>query len=341
MYTMASRAPYESGQLKGRDLLSAIVPTYNRSRAVCSAIDSILSQTYSPIEIIVVDDGSTDDTETVLRSYGSRIRVIRQQNAGASAARNAGVRASQGAIVAFLDSDDIWLPRKIEKQVAALRAAGMSACCVSNMALYFNDGRTGTSFESAELYPLHSEGSWVNPAEVLATRFLMFNQCVAIRREAFDCVGGFDESLKVMEDYDLALKLSLQGPWAFVSEPLVVWKQSEDSLSHVFKHSVIFREAWCRVLETAAAEMPTSSSYARARNLVVRASRNAKRQCAARELSVSEGWRQRMAGKAYLGLDRLSGTVFRYSPWYPKMKTSSLVEMPREPKIESSCHSAA
>lgn len=308
-----------------KPLISAIIPTYNRSRTVCSAIDSVLNQTYSPIEVIVVDDGSTDDTSDRLCSYSTKIYVIHQSNAGASAARNTGVRASSGSIVAFLDSDDIWLPKKIEKQVAALQAAGTSVCCcVSNMALHFNDGRTGTSFQSAGLRPLHAEGAWLNVAEVLATRFLMFNQAVAIRRNAFDIVGGFDEKLKVLEDYDLALRLALHGPWVFVSEPLAVWKQSEDSLSHVLKHSAVFWEAWCHVLEATVAKMPTSPHFARARGLAVRAFRNARHEVTARELSVSNGLFHRAAGKAYLRLEHLSAKAFRHSPWYPKMKTCNL-----------------
>jgi len=308
-----------------KPLISAIIPTYNRSRTVRSAIDSVLNQTYSPIEIIVVDDGSTDDTSDRLRDYGTKIRLIHQCNAGASAARNAGVRASSGSIVAFLDSDDIWLPKKIEKQVAALQAAGTSVCCcVSNMALNFHDGRTGTSFQSAGLLPFHAEGAWLNVAEVLATRFLMFNQAVAIRRNAFDIVGGFDDKLKVLEDYDLALRLAVCGPWVFVSEPLVVWKQSEDSLSHVLKHSAVFWEAWCHVLETAVANMPASHDFARARGLALRAFRNARHQMTARELSLSSRFFHRMAGKAYWRFEYLSAKAFRHSPWYPKMKTCDL-----------------
>jgi glycosyltransferase involved in cell wall biosynthesis len=305
-------------------LVSAIIPTYNRSHTVCSAIDSVLAQTYSPIEIIVVDDGSSDETEVKLRRYGSKVRVIRQPNAGAAAARNTGVRASRGEIVAFLDSDDIWLPEKTGKQVAALRAAGRSACCcVSNMRLCFNGGRTGTSFELAGLNQLLPEGLWLNPAEVLATRFMMFNQGVIIRRESFENLGGFDETLKLLEDYDLALRLSLQGSWAFVSEPLVVWRQSEDSLSHVFKQSTVFRDAWRSVVVDAAKKMPASPGYRRARNLALRACGAARRESRAHELMLSPSKFRRLSGRAYLRIQRAWATAFRNSPWYPKMRAAA------------------
>lgn len=313
--------------MAGESLVSAIIPTYNRLGTICAAIDSVLAQTYSPIEIIVVDDGSTDDTIVRLSPYKDKIRIFRQENAGVSAARNAGVRVSQGPILSFLDSDDTWLPKKIERQVALLEAAGTSvACCISNAALHFNNGKVRTSFDSAGLHPPHVEGVWLNPAEVLATRFLMVNQGLVVRREEFDRAGGFQSNLKVLEDYDLALKLSLRGPWVFTSEPLTVWKQGEDSLSHVLKHSPVFREAWCRILDGAVANMSASSDYATACNLAVSAVRSARREIAAYRLCQSKRWLPKTTGRAYLESRMLFARVFRHSPWYPTMKTSTLAE---------------
>ena len=98
-------------------LVSVIMPTFNRSWSLKKAIDSVLSQEYASLETIVVDDGSTDDTPALLSSYGTRIRVIRQANQGVSAARNAGIRAAQGELITLLDSDDAWLPGKVQAQV--------------------------------------------------------------------------------------------------------------------------------------------------------------------------------------------------------------------------------
>src|SRR3954470_1810603 len=101
--------------------VSVIIPTYNYARYLPQAIDSALGQTHAPLEVIVVDDGSTDDTPRVLEAYASRIRVIRQANQGAGAARNAGIAAARGEYVAFLDSDDLWRRDKLELQLARFR----------------------------------------------------------------------------------------------------------------------------------------------------------------------------------------------------------------------------
>jgi len=112
-------------------LVSAIIPTYNRAHVICDAVESILAQTYREIEVIVVDDGSKDDTLPRLKQYGDRIRVVSQANAGPAAARNRGIAVAQGELIAFLDSDDLWLSTKIERQVALLQRAGESVpCCL-------------------------------------------------------------------------------------------------------------------------------------------------------------------------------------------------------------------
>src|SRR4051812_26873537 len=97
-------------------LVSVIIPTYNRANVVSEAVESVLNQTYSKVELIVVDDGSTDDTLEKLRRFGNTITVITQENAGPSAARNAGIANARGDLIAFLDSDDLWLPTNLERQ---------------------------------------------------------------------------------------------------------------------------------------------------------------------------------------------------------------------------------
>ena len=210
-------------------LVSAIIPTYNRAGTIERAVNSVLAQTWKPIEVIVVDDGSKDQTVEVLAKYGDKIRVIRQANAGPSAARNAGIKAARGEIITFLDSDDAWLPEKTERQVKLLErteSAGVK-CCICNTRMEFASGTT-TSFAAADLNPGMPEGIWTNPAAVLTTRFLLFNQVVAVRRKVLDEAGYFRTDLRLNEDYDIGLRIALMGPWAFITEPLMVWYASQE-----------------------------------------------------------------------------------------------------------------
>lgn len=226
-------------------LVSAIIPTYNREGTIERAINSVLAQTYADLEIIVVDDGSTDGTVDCLGKFGSRVKILQQANRGPSAARNAGVALSRGEILAFLDSDDEWHPEKIEKQVELLEQWGeRMVCCVCNAELHgLLGGKAHTSFARACLWPGTESGCWSNPSRVLATRFLLFNQVVAVRREFLQRTGGFREDLHLLEDHDLAFRLSLLGPWGFIRTPLVVKhndpegigvKAMQDHLAHAF-----------------------------------------------------------------------------------------------------------
>jgi glycosyltransferase involved in cell wall biosynthesis len=212
-------------------LISVVIPTYNRQDTISRSIQSALEQTYSPIEVIVVDDGSTDATDQILRQFGGNINVLRQPNGGPSAARNKGILAAKGSAIAFLDSDDTWLPDKIMRQAELLSRGGdIVPCCVSNALLEPALDGHRTSFGIASIKGPVEDGFWMNPAFILATRFLLFNQVVLVRREALDKVGGFDNGLRLLEDYDLALRLSLLGPWGIVSEPLVVKDNSTRGL---------------------------------------------------------------------------------------------------------------
>jgi glycosyltransferase involved in cell wall biosynthesis len=223
-------------------LVSAIIPTYNRAKTIERAVISVLAQSWKEMEVIVVDDGSTDQTRDVLRGYGDKIRVIFQKNAGPAAARNTGIKAAKGEIISFLDSDDAWLATKTERQVKLFQRAEASGvvCCVCNARMHFLSGRI-TSFESAKLHPVLSEGVWSNPAEILIDRFLFFNQVAAVRREALFEAGLFREDLPfgLNDDYDLAVRLSLVGPWAFIVDPLVEWYEHVDNISRTHRQQAI------------------------------------------------------------------------------------------------------
>jgi glycosyltransferase involved in cell wall biosynthesis len=212
-------------------LVSIVIPTYNRAHVIPRTLENVFRQTYSNLEIIVVDDGSTDDTQAVLAQFSQRIRIVRQQNGGPGSARNRGIKEAKGEFLAFQDSDDEWHPSKLERQVGLLRKLGPSVpCCVCNAIFRSEDGSAPEreTFDIAMLHTTHEQGLWLNPAEILATRPLFFNQVVTVRRDALDKIGGFNPTLRYLEDWDLALKLSMLGPWGFIRESLAYWNPGTD-----------------------------------------------------------------------------------------------------------------
>lgn len=232
-------------------LVSVIIPAFNRAHSVRVSIDSVLQQTYRPLEVIVVNDGSTDETAEVLAGYGGRILSIRQDNGGPSSARNTGVAHAKGEIIAFLDSDDTWHPQKLERQIKLMISGGSKVpCCVCNASNVI-DGVSGpTSFKIAGVECHLTEGYWLNPTELIATRFLLFNQVVAIRRDAFLQIGGFKPHMRLLEDHDLGFRLSLLGPWAFVSDLLVTKYDQSDGLGvQARKNPLSHAMAWACALE--------------------------------------------------------------------------------------------
>jgi len=195
-------------------LVSVILPTYNRAWIVNNAIDSVLGQDFSDFELIVVDDGSTDDTPALLQSYGARLRAIRQENRGVSAARNAGIRAARGSLIALLDSDDEWLPGKLIAQVA-----------------YFEDDSEALICQTEEIWIRN--GVRVNPGKrhrkeggMIFERSLglclVSPSAVMMRRSLLDEVGLFDESLPACEDYDLWLRIAWKHPIGLIDRPLII-----------------------------------------------------------------------------------------------------------------------
>jgi glycosyltransferase involved in cell wall biosynthesis len=305
-------------------LVTAVVATYNRANLVDNAIESILRQTYSNIEVIVVDDGSIDDTQDVLKRYGDLVRVIFQANAGPSAARNRGIAEARGEIVAFLDSDDLWHQSKIERQVEALQRAGESVpCCLCNAELCFTDRPAVSSFENAVLKPVDEEGIWSNVSEVLADRFVLFNQMAAVRRSALEKVGGFNEKLRYMEDYDLALRLSLLGPFAFIREPLVIWNQgSAGSLSaEAYQQRIRLKEIEVGIREDLLSGLDAGDDREPLKRQMRSALKKSRRRLWIAGLQQRLSWSGATVGHILDRLGRYSDAVNRRSPWFIEMKT--------------------
>lgn len=311
-------------RLETNPLVSVIIPVFNRADTIGTAVDSVLQQTYQNIELIVIDDGSSDATPKILEGYRGRIRVVRQKNSGPSVARNRGIKISTGQIIAFLDSDDIWLPEKLERQVSILLRCDKSvSCCLCN-ALLFEDGVEKESFDEANLYPAYEEGLWQNVTKVLSTRFVFFTQAVTVRREAMDMVGLFDENLWVMEDYELAVRLSMIGPWAYTREPLVVYHGGSDySLTtQAQKNPIRLHECleilYEKIILSGQTNCPISLRYF-----------NQSLKLAHRNLRVA-GMLQKhpfwslVLMKSFILKDKILNAAFRRSPWFPKMEVVPL-----------------
>jgi glycosyltransferase involved in cell wall biosynthesis len=187
--------------------VSLVIATFNHARFLGDALDSAVAQTLRDVEIVVVDDGSTDDTPAVLARYGGRIRVIRQPNRGLAAARNAGLAASRGTYVSFLDADDVLMPTKLAGQAAILDRAptvGWVYCDV-----LIETVATGATVPASERfgYGARMLEGWLFP-ELIRGNFIPAIAPLA-RRTVLDAAGGFDEHLTALEDWDLWLRLSL------------------------------------------------------------------------------------------------------------------------------------
>ena len=320
--------------MNSRPLVSVIIPTYNRAGIICETIDNMFQQTYSNFELIIVDDGSTDNTEANLRQYGDRIQVVTQDTAGPAVARNHGVKVARGEIIAFQDSDDLWKPTKLERQVQLLEKDKSIPCCLCNIILRVVDGREHTSFDDSLIYPHYEEGIWLNVPEVLATRFVFFNQAVAIRREAWEKVGGFDETLKYLEDHDLPLRLSLEGPWAFIREPLVIYSNDSPlSFSQtVSKDSIVSKNCDLKILERILVMSNNKPGRASFQKLIIRRMRMIRREIRAIEFGKNALWGAQAIARFLLQAERYRRAVFRRSPSFPK---AVIIPIP-PPKLASS-----
>jgi glycosyltransferase involved in cell wall biosynthesis len=195
-------------------LVSVILPTYNRDVFISRAIESVLSQTYPAFELIVVNDGSTDNTACVLNSYGERINVIHRDNGGVSAARNSGIRCAAGDYIALLDSDDYWLPEKLAEQTAFFQSEPDALICQTEEIWIRNGKRVNPKKRHQKFSGMIFEKS--------LPLCLVSPSAVMIRKSLFDEVGLFDETLPACEDYDLWLRISWKYPVYLIDTPLIV-----------------------------------------------------------------------------------------------------------------------
>lgn len=244
----------------GTPTVSVIIPTHNRAALVQQAIASVLAQTYADFECIVVDDGSLDDTRAALQPLiaGARIHYAHQPNAGLSAARNHGLRLARGAYISFLDDDDLYEPQKLARQVEYM-TAHPDAMLVHCWFRKFSDQNPDLGLRKTDWFQ-----GWIYPQMLSYWRMLMATPCLMFRRELFDEVGVFDESLRYAEDFDMWRRIARKYPFHLVPESLVRIRQQAVSMSsHKAGSAVHFRT----VLEKAFAEDPQLTPRLKARAL--------------------------------------------------------------------------
>jgi len=204
--------------------VSVIIPTYNRSHLIRDAVGSVLSQTYRDFELIVVDDGSTDETADVLSRYGNQLRYLYQEKKGRSAARNFGAQQAKGEYIAFLDSDDLWLPDKLFRQVPILKSAPRNVVLVHGYKRVVDQYLcpiTGWEAKVRRFFRRAEKGQETYESNLRACH--VFTSSVLMRRSTFLESGGYDVQLMVLEDLDLYLRILLKGDtFAFLPEPPLI-----------------------------------------------------------------------------------------------------------------------
>ena len=208
-------------------LITVIIPTRNRAHLLARSMGSVLNQTYRHIELIIVDDASTDGTQELLGNIeDDRLRVLRlETNNGAPAARNHGMAHAQGELVAFQDSDDIWHPTKLERQVTAMASASdRVGLCVCSMEVHRRGGSHRVQWDDVEL---DSAGA----RRHIVTGAGLSTQCWLARRDALEEAGGFDETLPRMQDYEYSLRITERWHLLMMNDVLVTAELQPDSIS--------------------------------------------------------------------------------------------------------------
>ena len=214
-------------QFDMRPLISIVVPAYNTAPWIGEAVQSALGQSISGIEVIVIDDGSSDDTYAVVSSIRDpRLRVVRQENAGLCAARNAGIRLSSGPYVGFLDSDDVWMPHKLREHVSVLDSRPDVDLTFSWSAIVAEDGTPAGHVVKARAGATTLE-------DILTLDPINNGSCVVLRREALDRAGPFDTGLRACTDHDMWLRIARLRPanaWC-IPQPLTCYRRRSGQIT--------------------------------------------------------------------------------------------------------------
>ena len=195
--------------------ISVIIPAHNAAATIGETLDSVFAQTHAPDEVIVVDDGSADETSAILDGYDHRLRVIRQGQTGRAAACNRGAKEARSRLIAFLDADDVWLPGKLERQLTECADAVLSY----TNSTYFGE-MVAKEIVKDDLTPQPSG----DVLEALLLGNFITGSSVVVRRDVFLECGGFDESYDCVQDWPLWLRICSQHQLGYVAEPLVRYR---------------------------------------------------------------------------------------------------------------------
>lgn len=203
--------------------VSVVIPTYNRANYLRQTIDSVLAQTYTDYEIIVLDDGSTDNTKETAALYKDKIKYFYQENRGPTAGKNSGMQKARGEYIAFLDDDDLWLPEKLAKQVEVL------------------ENNRELAFACSGSYVINAKGEIIDEwkkvtqnQETFSNLYeanFVFTLTVMVRRKCLAATGLFDESLYIVQDYDLWLRLAKRYPFAYIALPLAKYRKHDSNVT--------------------------------------------------------------------------------------------------------------
>lgn len=217
--------------------VTVVIPSFNIERHIRQTLDSVLTQSHADIEVIVVDDGSSDRTVKIVRSYGDRVRLITQANRGVSVARNHGLRAARGEYVAFLDHDDFWFPDKIALQIAEFERDPELGLVCSWFKRWLPD-ENGLYPEPTQLREtrdgLDPQNSGWTYTELMIDSWVLTSAAL-IRKTALERCGGFDEQLPYSEDWDLWLRLSRSYRFAMLNQTTTLYRQSPTQGSRTFR----------------------------------------------------------------------------------------------------------
>jgi len=220
--------------------ISVIIHTYNNEKLIAETIESVLRQTYKDYEIIVVDDGSTDNTRTVLQPYMDRMRYHYKENGGIPSAKNAGIRLSEAGFIAFLDHDDLWVPDKLKIQIDYFNKNPQVGLVYSKYITFSNGKELRTN-------PKKGYSGWV--FSKLISRSFIQTSTVMVKRECLDAVGPFDESFTLSDEYDLFLRIAKRYQCGFVDKELTRYRihdrnASKDDLRFDMENLKVFKKIY-------------------------------------------------------------------------------------------------